>query len=82
MRQIGSMARKSEGSWVQLKTDLRVELKAVIEAYEARVVAQVDFVRDDVNHIGRTVINSHYIRKYLISMPIKKQMLCVAVATP
>ncbi|KAL5059855.1 hypothetical protein RYX36_031459 [Vicia faba] len=40
-------------SQVHLKTDLRTELKSEIEASKDRVVAQVEYVRSAINHMGR-----------------------------
>lgn len=48
------VAWKNEGSWVQLKTDFRGELKAYIQASEEWLIAKVESIRVDVKHWGRT----------------------------
>ncbi|CAI8606177.1 unnamed protein product [Vicia faba] len=54
MEKIDNLAKESEESWVELKSDLKVEIKAEIRASEARVTPQVESVRIVVDYLGRT----------------------------
>lgn len=54
MARIDSMVKESEESQVKLKNKLKYELKVGMQASEARVTSQVDFVRVVVDHLGRS----------------------------